>query len=402
MRKTIIALAAGLLLAACAEKAPERGALILGEATGFNPQDSIAAVLYRYNGSFGRSFQKDTLQDGHFSFRLDSLADDADNYTVMFHSFNRDHIYGFRTVGYGPEIYLEPGVAVRLRGDGRYYENARIDSPVKDQKLRQRFVEKLSLADMMARQEVSAHRQQLLETAADQATWSQEKEDTLQAQKKRDLETINALKDKLSRQQLKLLETEEIGAYALRCIWGLALEASQGKKDYREGVVRAYERLTDEQKASWFGMMTQNYLNPVKTVSCGSPEPDYAYVDKNGNTVRISDFRGKWVLLDFWNRGCHNCHAAIPELGALSRELQEKLVVVSVNLDRASVWRKASEEFGITWTDWNDPKGASGGVRAYGTAGLPTFVLVSPEGTVDNIWAGYRKGVLRSLVSGVK
>ena len=137
-------------------------------------------------------------------------------------------------------------------------------------------------------------------------------------------------------------------------------------------------------------------------MSCGSPEPDYAYVDKNGNTVRISDFRGKWVLLDFWNRGCHNCHAAIPELGALSRELQEKLVVVSVNLDRASVWRKASEEFGITWTDWNDPKGASGGVRAYGTAGLPTFVLVSPEGTVDNIWAGYRKGVLRSLVSGVK
>ena len=398
MRKTFIALAAGLLLAACAEKAPERGALILGEATGFNPQDSIAVLLLKWSGLNGKVVQMDTLRGGQFSFRLDSLADDADNYTVMFHSFNRDHIYGFRTVGYGPEIYLEPGVAVRLRGDGRYYENARIDSPVKDQKLRQRFVEKLSLADMMARQEVSAHRQQLLETAADQATWSQEKEDTLQAQKKRDLETINALKDKLSRQQLKLLETEEIGAYALRCIWGLALEASQGKKDYREGVVRAYERLTDEQKASWFGMMTQNYLNPVKTVSCGSPEPDYAYVDKNGNTVRISDFRGKWVLLDFWNRGCHNCHAAIPELGALSRELQEKLVVVSVNLDRASVWRKASEEFGITWTDWNDPKGASGGVRAYGTAGLPTFVLVSPDGVIKSIQAGYRTGSLREMV----
>jgi thiol-disulfide isomerase/thioredoxin len=396
MRKTFIALAAGLLLAACAEKAPERGALISGEATGFNPQDSIAAVLFRYNGSFGRSFQKDTLQDGHFSFRLDSLDDGFDHYSLLFFRIEGGRLS--EVLGYGPELYLEPGAVVRIQGEGRYYRNARIDSPVKDQKLRQRFVEKLSLADMMARQEVSAHRQQLLETAADQATWSQEKEDTLQAQKKRDLETINALKDKLSRQQLKLLETEEIGAYALRCIWGLALEASQGKKDYREGVVRAYERLTDEQKASWFGMMTQNYLNPVKTVSCGSPEPDYAYVDKNGNTVRISDFRGKWVLLDFWNRGCHNCHAAIPELGALSRELQEKLVVVSVNLDRASVWRKASEEFGITWTDWNDPKGASGGVRAYGTAGLPTFVLVSPDGVIKSIQAGYRTGSLREMV----
>ena len=93
---------------------------------------------------------------------------------------------------------------------------------------------------------------------------------------------------------------------------------------------------------------------------------------------------------------------AIPELAALSREMQDKLVVVSINLDRESVWKKVSKEHGITWTDWNDPKGASGGVRAYGTAGLPTFVLVSPEGTVDNIWTGYRKGVLRSLVSGVK
>ena len=143
MRKTFIALAAGLLLAACAEKAPERGALILGEASGFNPQDSIAVLLLKWSGLNGKVVQMDTLRGGQFSFRLDSLADDADNYTVMFHSFNRDHIYGFRTVGYGPEIYLEPGVAVRLRGDGRYYENARIDSPVKDQKLRQRFVEKL-------------------------------------------------------------------------------------------------------------------------------------------------------------------------------------------------------------------------------------------------------------------
>nr|MCR5351438.1 TlpA family protein disulfide reductase [Bacteroidales bacterium] len=172
----------------------------------------------------------------------------------------------------------------------------------------------------------------------------------------------------------------------------------QGKKDYREGVVRAYERLTDEQKASWFGMMTQNYLNPVKTVSCGAPAPDYAYVDKEGKTVRISDFKGKWVLMDFWGSGCGPCLMAIPELAALSREMQDKLVVVSINLDRESVWKKVSKEHGITWTDWNDPKGASGGVRAYGTAGLPTFVMVSPDGVIKSIQVGYRTGSLREMV----
>nr|MCR5070361.1 hypothetical protein [Bacteroidales bacterium] len=66
MRKTFIALAAGLLLAACAGKAPERGALILGEATGFNPQDSIAVLLLKWSGPNGKVVQMDTLRGGQF------------------------------------------------------------------------------------------------------------------------------------------------------------------------------------------------------------------------------------------------------------------------------------------------------------------------------------------------
>ena len=73
MRKTFIALAAGLLLAACAEKAPEKGALILGKATGFNPQDTVVASLFKVSDGRGKSVARDTLQDGRFSFRLDSL-----------------------------------------------------------------------------------------------------------------------------------------------------------------------------------------------------------------------------------------------------------------------------------------------------------------------------------------
>ncbi len=400
MRKTFIALAAGLLLAACAEKAPERGALISGEATGFNPQDSIAAVLFRYNGSFGRSFQKDTLQDGHFSFRLDSLDDGFDHYSLLFFRIEGGRLS--EVLGYGPELYLEPGAVVRIQGEGRYYRNARIDSPVKDQQLRERFMKKMSLADWKARQDSQFRHDQFIRDVESRTDWTQAEVDSLKAWEKQDREESRAISKRISQQELKLLQTEEIGAFALSLLEGLAHEVSVGKEEYREGVIRAYERLTDEQKASTDGMETLNYLNPVQTVTYGSPAPDYAYVDKEGKTVRISDFKGKWVLMDFWGSGCGPCIMAIPELAALSREMQDKLVVVSINLDRESVWKKVSKEHGITWTDWNDPKGASGGVRAYGTAGLPTFVLVSPEGTVDNIWAGYRKGVLRSLVSGVK
>jgi thiol-disulfide isomerase/thioredoxin len=396
MRKTFIALAAGLLLAACAEKAPERGALILGEATGFNPQDSIAAVLYRYNGSFGRSFQKDTLQDGHFSFRLDSLDDGFDHYSLLFFRIEGGRLS--EVLGYGPEIYLEPGAVVHLRGEGRYYRNARIDSPVKDQQLRERFMKKMSLADWKARQDSQFRHDQFIRDVESRTDWTQAEVDSLKAWDKQDREESRAISKRISQQELKLLQTEEIGAFALSLLEGLAHEVSVGKEEYREGVIRAYERLTDEQKASTDGMETLNYLNPVQTVTYGSPAPDYAYVDKEGKTVRISDFRGKWVLMDFWGSGCGPCLMAIPELAALSREMQDKLVVVSINLDRESVWKKVSKEHGITWTDWNDPKGASGGVRAYGTAGLPTFVLVSPDGVIKSIQAGYRTGSLREMV----
>ena len=396
-----MALAAGLLLAACAEKAPERGALITGEATGFDPRDTVVAVLSKFTGNFGRSFAKDTLRDGHFRFRLDSLPEEADYYAIMFDKIKDGQFE--KCLGHGSQIYLEPGIRVRIRGEGRYYKNARVESPLKDQKLQQRFMEKMSLADWKDQQDNQIQWDELIDeldrTFDERSSWTEAYRDSVAQLYFRIKDSRPGITEKLSRQKLELLQTEEIGAFALYELEGLAHQVSELKKEeYREGVVRAYGRLTDDQKVSPYGMAIQNYLNPVKTLSFGDPVPDYGYVDGEGKTVRISDFRGKWVLMDFWNCGCGACRLAIPELGALSREMQDKLAIVSINLDRADVWKKASEEHGITWNDWNDPKGAAGGVRAYGTNALPTFVLVSPEGKVDYFTAGYTEGKLRNLM----
>ena len=139
MRKTFIALLAGVLLAACAEKAPERGALILGEATGFNPQDTIVAFFSKFEGKSGRSIARDTLRDGHFRFRLDSLPEGAEYYSLSFEKIKNGKFEKF--LGHGSRIYLEPGVRVRMQGEGRYYKNAQTKSPLRDQKLHDRFNE---------------------------------------------------------------------------------------------------------------------------------------------------------------------------------------------------------------------------------------------------------------------
>ena len=394
MRISISSVCAALLLGACTGKVPENGALIQGQATGLDPEEMITAVLFQHEGGVGKGVQTDTLRNGHFSFRLDSLAE-VDHYMISLFRPRQGYV---DIINYGPEIYLEPGAFVRIKGEGKHFRTARIDSPVKDQKLRQLFLKKMSQEDWNALDEIQAHRNLVVKEFYYGEDLTQEQKDSLRMEAQQDLDASHEINDRLSQQELKILETEQIGTFALDRILSLAHQVSLGKKEYREAVLRLYERLSNEQKTSRAGMETLNYLNPVKTVSSGSPVPSYEYFDKNGKSVRVSDFAGKWVLVDFWSSDCGPCIKSVPELGAVSNEFKEKLAVVSISLDSENPWKEASREHGIFWNDWNDPKGTSGSVRAFGTNGIPTFVIVSPEGIIVDIITGYSEGLLRNKV----
>src|SRR5262249_51447765 len=62
--------------------------------------------------------------------------------------------------------------------------------------------------------------------------------------------------------------------------------------------------------------------------------PDFTLKDSHGQVVRLSDFRGKVVLLDFWATWCGPCRMTIPELNALAKKYQDQgVVVLGVSLD---------------------------------------------------------------------
>lgn len=382
------------MLAACTGKAPKQGALIEGLATGLDPADKIVAILFHLEGSSGRGIQTDTLLDGQFSFLQDSLSGE-NRYQISLLIFEGNRLVN--VLNDGPEVYLEPGAFVRIKGEGRYFRNARISSPVKDQQLQQRFIRKMSLEDWKAEQEISAHRDKVVRETYNMEI-SPEQRDSLRKLAKKEQDEMDRINDRLSQQRLQLLEAEEIGQYALEQMSREARLASFKGRDNRETLLRLYNRLSDEQKASPEGMEILNYINPVKTLSIGDILPPYEYVDKGGKTVRLDTFRGRWVLLDFWSRGCGPCIKAVPELGVISQEFQDKLAVVSISLDRESSWKEASVEHGIFWNDWNDPKGSAGSVRVFGTTGIPTFVLITPEGNIHEVFVGYGEGILHDAV----
>ncbi len=393
MRKTILALAAGLLLAACAEKAPERGALIEGNVLGFEQNDKYLAILFEFNGTSGMEIQNDTLRDGHFSFRLDSLG--GDHYSISLVDISDGR---FNFLNNGPTLYLEPGTTVRVKGEGKHFECARINNPSREQKLRERFLRMVSEEDRNLRQDAKARYDELRNEIRTGKDLTKAQKDSLRALADQADATSLELADKISQQELKALETVEIGRYALDRLHSLALDVSLGKEQNKEAVRRIYERLSDEQKASWRGQIILGYLRSFEKVDIGSPVPDYEFVDLDGKARRLSELQGKWLLLDFWQLGCGPCSKSVPELGEVSREFEDRVTVVSINLDEDATWRKATERHGIFWNNWQDPVGNAGIFRAYGTQAIPTFVLVSPDGVIKSIHVGYRVGDLREMV----
>ncbi len=393
MRKTFFALAAGLLLAACTGKAPENGVLIEADAIGYEQNDKYLAILFEYNGTAGMEVGNDTLRDGHFSFRLDSLG--GDHYDIALADIADGR---FDILNSGPELYLEPGTVVRIQGEGVHFADARIASPSREQKLRERFLRMISLEDRHLRQDASARYKELRKEIREGKDLTQAQKDSLQALAEQVDATRAEILDRISQQELKALEKVELGRYALNRLNGLALGVSMGEEENREAVQRIYEqRLSDEQKASREGKEISAYLRIVEKVEVGSPVPDYEFLDMDGTARRLSEFQGQWILLDFWQFGCGACFYSVPELGEVCREFEGRLTAVSISLDDDTTWRKATEQHGIFWNNWRDASGNAGILRAFDTGAIPTFVLVSPDGIIRLIHVGYRTGVLHEL-----
>lgn len=126
----------------------------------------------------------------------------------------------------------------------------------------------------------------------------------------------------------------------------------------------------------------------------GDDMADGDLYDLEGNLHHLSELKGKYLLLDFWSRGCGPCIMAIPEMEKLQQKYADKLTVVSLSFDMEERWREASAEHPMTWKNWNEKKQSEGLYLKYGVNGIPHYVLISPEGKIVDSWGGYGMGLL--------
>ena len=120
--------------------------------------------------------------------------------------------------------------------------------------------------------------------------------------------------------------------------------------------------------------------------------PDFALKSVTGENLRLSEYRGEVVLLNFWSTRCGRCRDQLSELGTLYTEHREhgfQLLSVNIDKDRDSA-RQAVENLRLAFPVMLDEQKSVS--RLYDFGSMPFTVLIDPAGTVRYVHAGYKRG----------
>ena len=153
---------------------------------------------------------------------------------------------------------------------------------------------------------------------------------------------------------------------------GDALNKTYPESEY----VKGFQQRLDQIKAK---------AEADKKTAIGSMAPEIAITTPEGAPIKLSDFKGQYVLIDFWAAWCKPCRAENPHVKKVYEKYKDKnFEIFGVSLDREKDhWVQAIAQDGLPWKHGSELKfWQSSFVPVYNVQGIPMTVLVDPEGKI--------------------
>jgi thiol-disulfide isomerase/thioredoxin len=141
-------------------------------------------------------------------------------------------------------------------------------------------------------------------------------------------------------------------------------------------------------------IIAKNFRKKPKYIN-GEAAPGFSWTAPDGKTISLEDFKGKYVLLDFWGSWCPPCRKENPHLVTLYNKYNKAefkdasgLDIISVGVEtEEAAWKNAIEKDGLIWPNhYSDFKRfKSDIVTQYGVKNIPTKYLIDEDGSIIGV-----------------
>jgi len=156
-----------------------------------------------------------------------------------------------------------------------------------------------------------------------------------------------------------------------------AAKLTKEAEDLFESILKKYQDVKDIVGA------VESELFVIRNLSVGKVAPDIEGVDSDGKKFKLSDYKGKVVVLDFWATWCGPCMALVPHEIKLCKRLEDKpFAMVGVDFDATrEELKKGEKENGITWRSFHDGRQGPIGEK-WRIQAIPAIYVLDAKGVI--------------------
>jgi peroxiredoxin len=322
-----------------------------------------------------KKMQETIIKDGKFRIAICQKEEKATLYLVQ----------------YGPtlEIYTEPGKRIKVIGNGaqtvNYWHVESDNFEQKEYDLYNQFI-KENIPDFYeADNKCSLAQVKLTEKSMNGTLTREDQEKAMPEIRALSQKTEALRKEKYNAAMLDFMKDRPFSKRFMTELWMIAIYDQTPA--IVENAREIFKKIPKEAMNEKFVVEAKARLY-ADQVKVGEQMKDFTLFDRQGNKHQLSEFKGKYTILEFTWRGCGGCIFIKPFLEEFYKRNKDKAEIIAIYNDTEKNWMEEGQEHKVSYHEWNDHARSAEPVAAYGATVFPTFVIIDPDGKILEMPAG--------------